>query len=262
MAKKIPKLLTEERRRRVMETLRRDGRVTVDALAAQFSTSAVTIRNDLDALAKQGLLVRSHGGAVPMADPVRDYPLTQKTTMNVEEKQRIAKAAAALVKPFQTVILDSGSTSLLLAMELLRSSLQGLTVVTHCLPVAMAFVDSPQISVILIGGLFRQISQSNVGPQAERMLQDLHADHLFLAADGIDAQSGFSTPDILEAQLNSVMISVAQEVTVIADATKFGRRGLSRIGNISQAARIITDRRLPEAAAALLRTSGAMVILA
>lgn len=262
MPRKTVRLLSEERRRAILEILDKDGRVTVEDLSDRFSVSAVTVRNDLEALSSQGLLVRSHGGAMPpREDAVRDYPLNLKSRMNTAEKTRIAQAAADLVQPWQTVFLDSGSTSMLLATELSKRKLEGLTVITHSLPVAMTLAETPSVSVIMIGGLLRHISCSNVGPQAERMLHDLHADHLFLAADAIDLHVGMSTPDILEAQLNSLMIKISQETTLIADATKFGRRGMSLIGGLSQLRRIVSDKRLPHSAVEQLRAMGIEVIL-
>ena len=261
MARKNPKLLSDERRRAILEILKVDGRATVADLSSRFGVSSVTIRNDLEVLSEQGSLVRSHGGAMPPLDPLRDHPLNLKSRMNVAEKARIARAAAGLVSPWQTVILDSGSTSMMLATELARLNVEGLTVITHSLPVAMALAECPSISVIMIGGLLRHISRSNVGPQAQRMLEDLHADHLFLAADAIDLTAGLSTPDVLEAQLNSMMMRISQEVTVIADASKFGRRGVSIIGDLSQVHRVVSDRRLSKAMLDGLHEASLEVIL-
>lgn len=136
-----------------------------------------------------------------------------------------------------------------------------MTVITNALNIAYELAETENISLIMIGGILRHASSSFVGPQAERMLQDLHADHLFLAVDGLHPDEGFSTPDILEAQLNNVMIRVSSEVTVVADASKFSRRSLSLIGNVRCAQRIITDNRVDGQTVAKLRDKQLEVIL-
>jgi DeoR family transcriptional regulator, aga operon transcriptional repressor len=255
------RLLTEERRQKIKEILEQQGRITVEEIVVKFKVSAVTARGDLDLLSERGDLIRSHGGAVRQLNPVVDYPLRFKEAIHHAEKVRIGHAAAQLVKPNQTVILDSGTTTWQVARRLKSARIQPLTVITNALNIACELAESDNISLIMIGGILRHASTSFVGPQAERMLQDLHADHLFLAVDGLHPDEGFSTPDILEAQLNNVMIRVASEVTVVADASKFNRRSLSLIGNIQCAHRIITDNRVENQIVDRLRELGLEVIL-
>jgi DeoR family transcriptional regulator of aga operon len=238
------RLLSEERRRKILELLEKEGRVTVAGLVERFGVSSVTARADLDALAHNGALVRSHGGAVSRLNPVHDYPVSFKETLHHAEKVRIAQAAARLLKPNQTVILDSGTTTLEIARQLKVLKLRGLTVVTNALNIAAEVANVPGISLVMIGGILRQLSNSFVGPQAERMLADLNADHFFLGVDGLDPEIGPTTPDILEAQLNNLMMRVSREVTVVADASKIGRRSLSSIGSLSSIRRLITDDRI------------------
>lgn len=238
------RLLAEERRRKIVEILEKDGRVTVEEISRRFSVSAVTARADLDELSENGSAVRSHGGAVKRLSAVQDYPLKFKESLHHAEKVRIGQAAARMVKSGQTIILDSGTTTAQVARHIKVSKLKSLTVITNALNIGMEFVDSPNVSLIMVGGILRHLSNSFVGPQAERMLNDLHADHLFLAVDGMHPELGLSTPDILEAQLNTVMMRVANEVTVVADASKYGRRSLSLIGGLEAAHRLITDDRM------------------
>src|SRR5579859_239408 len=256
MSIKQLRLLSEERRREILSLLEEHGRVTVNSLAAQFHISAVTIRSDLEELANKGLLVRSHGGAILPLSPQQEYPLQLKKTLHHAEKVRIGRAAAHLIQPRQTVIIDGGSTTAEVARALKRTSPEALTVITHALNIALELADSPNISLIMIGGVFRPISRSFVGPPAQRMMSDLHADHFFLAVDGLDPETGPSTPDVLEAQLNAQMIRAAREVSVIADATKFGRRSLSLIGDIRRIHRVITDSRVNEEIVCQLRKMG------
>ena len=255
------RLLAEERRQQIQGVIEQNGPITVEDIVTKFKVSAVTARADLDVLSDRGYLIRSHGGAVRQLNPVVDYPLRFKESIHHAEKVRIGLAAAQVIKPHQTIILDSGTTTAQVAKHLKASRIQPLTIITNALNIAYELAESENISLIMIGGILRPASSSFVGPQAERMLQDLHADHLFLAVDGLHPEEGFSTPDILEAQLNRVMIRVSSAVTVVADASKFGRRSLSLIGNIQCAQRIITDNRVESQIAARLRDKGVEVIL-
>lgn len=258
---KNSRLLGEERRRKILQLLEKNGQVTITDLAERFSVSAVTVRTDLDALSSSGAVMRSHGGAVRRNEATHDYPLRLKATLHRTEKVRIGQAAAELVRPNETVILDSGTTTAEIAVRLKELKVQPLTVITNALNISMELIDATGISVIVIGGLLRPVSYSFVGPQAEGMLKELHADRLFLAVDGFDAESGPSTPDVLEAQLNSVMVRVAREVTVVADSSKLGRRSVSRIGPFERIARLITDKRAPAEFVESLRKRGVQVTL-
>ena len=246
----------------VVDLLEQDGRLTVGDLAERFGVSSVTVRTDLDALANSGALVRSHGGAVRRLDPVQDYPISFKDTIHHAEKVRIGRAAAQLIRPGQTAILDSGTTSLQVARHLKQQGLKGVTVVTNALNIASELAEVSDLSLIMIGGVLRQLSNSFVGPQAERMLSQLHADHCFLGVDGLDPEFGPTTPDLLEAQLNSLMIRVSTEVTIVADSSKIGKRSLSAIGSIALIHRLITDDRIPPEMVETFRGKGLDVIAA
>ena len=246
----------------VLDLLEQDGRLTVGGLVERFGVSSVTVRTDLDALASAGALVRSHGGAVRRLDPVQDYPISFKDTIHHAEKVRIGRAAAQLIRPGQTAILDSGTTSLQVARHLKLQGLKGVTVVTNALNIASELAEVSDLSLIMIGGVLRQLSNSFVGPQAERMLSQLHADHCFLGVDGLDPEFGPTTPDLLEAQLNNLMIRVSTEVTIIADSSKIGKRSLSAIGSISSIHRLITDDRIPPEMVGAFRGKGLDVIAA
>jgi DeoR family transcriptional regulator of aga operon len=133
-------------------------------------------------------------------------------------------------------------------------------VITNALNIANELADAQGISVIMIGGILRQISSSFVGPQAEQMLRELRADRLFLAVDGFDLETGPSTPDILEAELNGCMMDIARETTVVADSSKLGRRSLSKIGAIERVNRLITDTHAPAEFVSALRARGLEVL--
>jgi DeoR family transcriptional regulator, aga operon transcriptional repressor len=261
MRRKESKMLADERRRAILQLVRKQGSAAVEDLVRHFRVSAVTLRADLGQLAREGALVRSYGGAMVHEDHAGDYPLTIKNIRNQAEKARIATAAAKLVKSHQTIILDSGSTSAAVARAVRQSNPDTLTVITHALNVAQEFLTSSKVSVIMVGGIMRHVSGSFVGPQAEQLLRPLHADHFFLGIDGLDDDLNLSTPDLLEAQLNKLMMQISNETTVIADSSKIGRRSLSVIGNLSGVRRLITDHRASHDSLAKIRGSGLEVVV-
>ena len=249
--RKTQRLLVEERRRRILELLAKQERATVEELAGRFHVSTVTIRGDLDALAEAGSLVRSHGGALNRLEQP-DAPIAVKETLHHGEKVRIGHAAAQLIRQDETIILDSGTTTAEIARQLKFLKLKSLTVITNALNIAMELSNLPHIRVIMIGGMLRQMSYSTVGPHAEQILRALNADRLFLGVDGLDPAIGLTTPDVLEAQLNALMIRVSREVIVVADSSKVLRRSLSVIASVNDVHRIITDDNVdPQIVAAL-----------
>jgi DeoR family transcriptional regulator, aga operon transcriptional repressor len=256
------RLLAEQRRRKILDLLEQKGQITVRDLVERFDVSAVTARADLDALASSGSAVRSHGGAVRQMEASQDYPLRFKETLHRGEKIKIGRAAAELVRPNEVIILDSGTTTAEVARHLKARKIQPVTIITNALNIASDLLDAQGISVIVIGGLMRPISCSFVGPQAENMLKEFHADRLFLAVDGFDLEIGASTPDVFEAQLNGVMMRMAKEVNIVADSSKLGRRSVSRIGPLEKVHRLITDSRAPVEFVEGLRKKGVDVVVA
>ncbi len=258
---KRQRLLVEERRRKILEVLEQNERVTVRELVKRFEVSAVTIRGDLDTLTEAGALVRSHGGALkPLGGPV-DISINVKEILHHDEKVRIGAAAAQLIQNDETIILDSGTTTLEVARQIAMRKFKSLTVITNGLNIAIELAKLPQVRLIVVGGMLRHVSHSVVGPHAEQMLQGLNADRLFLGVDGLDVNIGLMTPDVLEAQLNAQLIRVAREVTVVADATKFRRRSLSLIAKLESVHRIITDDAIDPETAATVRGKGIELII-
>jgi DeoR family transcriptional regulator of aga operon len=255
-----PPLFLEERRSRIEELIGTRDRATVQELAFRFGVSAVTIRSDLDALARAGGVIRSHGGALRPEEAV-DMPLVLKQSLHRAEKTRIAQAAARLIRDGETIILDSGTTTAAIAGRIGGLHLRSLTVITNALNVASALAPLAHVRLIMIGGLLRQVSSSLVGPQAEQVLRGLHADRLFLGVDSLDPEIGLMTPDILEAQLNALMIEVSQEVVAVADASKFGRRSVSVIAGVDKLHKLITDASASPEIVEALRARGVEVIL-
>jgi DeoR family transcriptional regulator of aga operon len=252
-------LLVEERRRRICEFLRDEGRVTVDALAHHFGTSQVTIRADLSALETAGVLVRTHGGAVPREG--EDEPLGVKQLQHHAEKVRIAQAAVALIRDGETIILDSGTTTAEIARALRKAELKSINVITNALNVAALLMDVPSVRLIVPGGILRRESNSLSGPMAEATLDNLQADRLYLGADGLDPEIGVMTPHLQEAELNAKMIRISRQVVVVADSSKLLRRNISLIAKVEQIHLLITDRAAPAPAIEELRQRGVEVQL-
>ena len=247
-------VLNEERRRAILEVLNRDGRVLVADLAQHFETSQVTIRKDLEILHSHGLVHRTHGGALPSREGALEDPtLREKEKLHRKEKLHIAHAAAGMVNEGQVVILDSGTTATAVARELRK--FRNLTIITNAVNIA-AELAGDSVEVILTGGTLRKNSFSLVGPIAEETLRRLHADILFLGVDGFDVQYGLSTPNLLEAKVNRVMVEVAKRTVAVCDSSKFGRRSLSLIVPSSGLHEVITDRGVAKADLRALKKAG------
>jgi len=252
-------MLSEERRRAIVELLQQDGRVLVSDLAKHFRTSLITIRKDLEFLHHQGDLERTHGGALPLkTGAVMDSSLQEKERLHRQEKLRIAAAAARMIGPGQVIILDSGTTTTAIARACRH--MKNLTIITNATNIAAELADSP-VEVILTGGVLRSNSYSLVGPLAEESLRKLSADLLFLAVDGFDVRYGLTTPNLLEARVNRAMAESARRTIVVCDSSKFGRRSLSLILPTSAVHETITDNNIPKHDLRVLRKADVQVTL-
>ncbi len=235
------KTLSEERRNRIIEILNNQKKILVADLSELFETSEVTIRKDLDILEKRGLLRRVHGGAMANGFFVNDLSLNLKERIHLKEKQKIADKAASLIKEGDVVILDSGSTTTQLARNI--KYMNGVTVITNAINIASELAAS-ELEVILTGGILREKSFSLVGPIAEDTLRSITADKLFLGVDGFDFEYGITTPNILEAKVNQLMIKASVEVILLTDSSKFGKRAKCVIADTTKIQKIITDKNI------------------
>lgn len=252
-------MLSEERRRAILEIVNREGRVLVLDLAKRFETSQVTVRKDLEALHAHRLIHRTHGGALPARDGALEDPtLREKEKLHHQEKVRIAGAAAGMVQEGQVIILDSGTTTTEIARAL--RTFRKLTIVTNAVNIA-AELSGTAVDVILTGGTLRKNSFSLVGPIAEETLHRLSADLLFLGVDGFDVHYGLSTPNLLEAKVNKVMVEVAKHTVAVCDSSKFGRRSLSLIVPPSALHEVVTDRGVSKSDLRVLKRVGIGVTL-
>jgi DeoR family transcriptional regulator, aga operon transcriptional repressor len=235
-------MLSEERRREILELLQSEGRVLVGDLSKRFRTSLITIRKDLQVLHHMGQLERTHGGALPVkTGALYDRTLREKERLHRREKLRIATAAAAMIRAGQVVILDSGTTTTAIAKACRH--FKNLTIITNATNVTEELAGT-SVEVILTGGTLRKNSFSLVGPLAEESLHRLSADLLFLAVDGFDVGYGLTTPNLLEARVNRAMAEAARRTIVVCDSSKFGRRSLSLILPTTSVHETITDRNI------------------
>jgi DeoR family fructose operon transcriptional repressor len=235
-------MLAEERRSRILARLKIDGFVSISELAQQIDVSPVTIRRDIDALDRAGLVQKLHGGAKSTMALSTDEPgFALKRRHQYKEKQAIGREAAAMVAPGMAVGVSAGTTTWALAQML--TQVPDLTVVTNSIPVATIFYESPNYEsshVILTGGS-RTRSDALVGPVSVSSLELLHLDLLFLGVHGIDAHAGFTTPNLIEAETNRAFIRAARRLVVVADSSKLGVIGVSTMAPLDRAACLIMD---------------------
>jgi DeoR family transcriptional regulator of aga operon len=252
-------MLSEERRNKIQEILNQHNRILVAEMSALLATSSVTIRKDLAILEKRGLLKRVHGGAMLTNPSIIDLALTEKEHLHAKQKDRIARAAEQLISDGEVIILDSGSTTTAIARRL--KSKKGITIITNAVNIAWELAASEN-EVILIGGTVRRKSFSLVGPISEEAIARLAAGKLFLGVDGIHFDCGFTTPNLLEANINRLMLKSAVEIIVVADSSKFGKKSMGVIADITVAHKIITDDHITEKDLQRLRSLGIDVIIA
>ncbi|TXS26439.1 DeoR/GlpR transcriptional regulator [Streptomyces sp. adm13(2018)] len=247
-------LLAEQRRALILDEVRRRGGVRVNELTRRLSVSDMTIRRDLDALARQGMLAKVHGGAVPVVEASTHEPgFEAKSVLEPSAKDEIARAAAGMVAPGSAIALSGGTTTYALARHLLE--VPDLTVVTNSVRVADVFHEARltgnggesrrgAVTVVLTGGV-RTPSDALVGPVADRAVRSLHFDLLFLGVHGISVEAGLSTPNLAEAETNGCLMRSARRVVVVADHTKWGTVGLSSFAGLDEVDTWVTDRGLP-----------------
>lgn len=235
-------MLSEERRREILEILQSDGRLLVGELSKRFRTSLITIRKDLEFLHHRGLLERTHGGALPVrTGALIDQTLREKERHHRQEKLRIAAATVKMIRSGQVIILDSGTTTTAIARAC--KHFRSLTIITNATNIAEELAGTA-VDVILTGGMLRKNSFSLVGPLAEEALRKLNADLLFLGVDGFDVRYGLTTPNLLEARVNRAMAEAARRTVVVCDSSKFGKRSLSLIMPTSSVHEAITDSKI------------------
>jgi DeoR family transcriptional regulator of aga operon len=243
---------TVGRRAKIIEELQQNGKVDVSVLSRMCDVSEVTIRNDLIQLEQKGMLIRTRGGALRQESVSTDFALSEKRRRHFREKQLIGKKAAELIKDGETIIFDSGTTTMEVARNL--SGFSDLTVLTNA-------TGNNSCRVIMLGGLLRIKSLSLVGTQAEENLRNYSCDKLYIGVDGIDSGYGLTTPNVEEAHLNRIMIDVVKEVILVTDSSKFQRRSFAFIAPMEKVDTIITDQGIPDEEHKILKDMGIKIIV-
>jgi len=253
---------TVSRRIKILESLKSDGQVNVKELSEVLGVTGVTIRNDLAQLEKKKVLIRARGGAIRIEQnhTEEDYPLSDKQKKHLFEKIEIGKKASELIEENNTIIIDSGSTTFELAKNLKK--FKDLTVITNALNVATLLAENNNINVIVPGGILKKNSLSLVGILAQNGFKDYFCDKLFLGVDGFDLDFGISTPNPEEAHLNQIMIGISKEVIVVADSSKFQKRGFAFIAPLNKINTVVTDKGILPEHKAKLENVGIKVIIA
>ncbi|MFB7369399.1 DeoR/GlpR family DNA-binding transcription regulator [Streptomyces sp. NPDC056222] len=241
-------LLAEQRRALILDEVRRRGGVRVNELTRRLNVSDMTVRRDLDALARQGVVEKVHGGAVPVVETSSHEPgFEAKSALELGAKEDIARAAARMVAPGSAIALSGGTTTFALAEKLL--DVPDLTVVTNSVRVADVFHTAgyaggesrPGAATVVLTGGVRTPSDALVGPVADQAIRSLHFDVLFLGVHGISAEAGLSTPNLAEAETNRRLMRSARRVVVVADHTKWGTVGLSSFARLDEVDTLVTD---------------------
>jgi DeoR family transcriptional regulator of aga operon len=232
-------MFPEERRTVILNILNKAGRCRVIDLARELTVSEVTVRQDLDILEKQGLLSRTHGGAILIAKRGFERAFQFEETAFRDEKNRIGQAAAGLVSDGETIILDVGTTVTEVARNLqLR---KGLTVVTNALNIAMLLEDSPEITVLVTGGTLRAKQHSLVNPFGQFILERIQVDLAFIGVNGIEAEHGVTNANMAEAEMKSLFIKTARRRILVADSGKVGNVALAKVASLQEIDLLITD---------------------
>jgi len=228
-----------ERQNQIMQFLVRNQRISVTEICETFEVSEATARRDLEALAVQGKLQRVHGGAIPVGHAAPELPLLERCLEQASEKERIGKAAAAMVNNNETILLGSGTTVLEVAKNIRKH--KGLTVITNSLPVINTLSGLPEISVIVLGGMLRDSELSFIGHITEQALAEVRAEKVFIGTRAISLDQGLTNDYLQETMTDRAILKAGREVIVVADHSKFGRVATALLAPIESVHTIVTD---------------------
>lgn len=253
-------MLKKKRQSQIIDLLIKEEAMSVSELAEMLDVSSVTIRKDLNELEKANKLYRSHGRARIINPFTLNRSVSEKEKMFPEQKDAIGREASKLIDKDDSIIIASGTTVHALARNI--KPLHRLTVVTASLQVSVILSQDESNDIIQLGGMLRHSSLSVVGQYSKSILENCSFSKLFIGVDGIDFNYGFTTTDMREAELNQQMMRAAQKVIVLADSSKFGKRGFAKIGNIEDIDMIITDTGVNPNVVKQIKEHGIEVIIA
>ena len=248
-----------ERHQQILDNARSRGRVDVAGLAKELSVTPETVRRDLTALERRGVLRRVHGGAIPVERLGIEPGVADRESHAAGQKERIARAALDELPDGGSIILDAGTTTVRFA-ELLPSDRE-LTVVTHSIPVASILVSRPNISLHLLGGIVRGRTLAAVGEWTKAQIAEVFADVAFMGTNGISVERGLTTPDLAEASVKRALIDAARRTVVLADHSKFGREDFARVAPLSEIDTVITDVELDVELAEDIENAGPRMVI-
>ena len=251
-------MTAEQRKQKILDLLKEQDSVRVTNLARFFGVSEVTIRTYLEDMEKKGLLSRIHGGAVSSYKPYYSMNLNQRLEANQQAKVEIAERVASLISPDDTVMLNAGTTTLLVFRKFPAN--YHLNIVTNSISIALEASGNPNYHVILVGGSVNTKYQFTYGNDAVSQLKKYHADKLILSVDGIEAQQGFSTYYDKEADVDTAMIEQSDLCILAADRSKFGHSAFAKISDLSVADYVVTNGNLSADISEALEENGVTII--
>jgi DeoR family fructose operon transcriptional repressor len=238
-SKAEPDLFAEERKNKILELLRMNQKVSVNELASLFSVSRPTIRTYLRSMELNGHLVRTHGGAIQKSKAGFELNTQQKKIVNLDEKRRIAQTALSMVENGDTIMLDTGTTTMELA-KILHNK-KNIKVVTNDIEIARMLEDIETCETILIGGIIRKGFHCTVGLQGVDACSQLSVDKAFMASNSFSRERGATTPDLLQAEIKKAMLSIAGKVILLCDSSKIGKVSFARFASVEQIHVLVTD---------------------
>lgn len=259
-AEPVGGLLSESRRRRILDWIQEEGSARVRDLATAFQVSEATIRQDLERLEQEGQITREHGGAFLNSVPTQVGTMTLHHQENMEEKRRIGALAAALVADGETIILDAGTTTTEIALRL--TGKRNLTVITNALNIAMILGAVPGNAVHMPGGQFKAPTLSLSGDKSVEYFREIFAGKLFLATAGVALDAGLTYPSFADLQLKQAMIKAASHVYLVADSTKINKSSFTRLGSLDVIHSFVTDTGISDADAEAFRARGIEMLIA
>lgn len=251
-------MLAEERRRRVLELVNRQGFASLSALARAIDVSESTVRRDLEYWDKQGLVKRTHGGAVCVGDGQPLPAFDERSSRQAQEKRQVARAATARIRDGDSVLLDGGTTTLEVARLLVGRPVQ---VVTNSLPIAQLLASNHETDLVMLGGYVYPRTGVALGPLTIQMMEDVHVHQAFLSVSGITAKGLFNS-NLLLVETERAMMRGAEETVVVADHTKVGRQALAFLCELSAVSTLIVDAGTAPEHQAMLRQAGATLEVA
>ncbi len=248
-----------ERHQKILATARAEGRVDVAGLARDLAVTPETVRRDLTALERRGVIRRVHGGAIPVERMGIEPGVADRESHAAGEKERIARAALEELPEGGSIILDAGTTTVRLA-EMLPTDRE-LTVLTHSIPVASVLVSRPNLTLHLLGGIVRGRTLAAVGDWTKAQIAEVYADVAFMGTNSISVEHGLTTPDTVEASVKRALMDSARRTVVLADHTKFGREDFARVAPLSDVDTVITGTELDSELAEDIEKAGPRVVI-